>query len=811
MPGVSPPADKMTNKKRTSTQAAGEDGQEKPIKRRASTACQACRARKVRCNVLENGPPCTNCRLDDVQCTISIGKRRLGVSRGNAEAILLFSDHGPSDGVEGTYFSGFHSNHNHGHTHNHGHNLGQMQKRNLNGSPQHVPPMMHRAAFPAYNRTSNVSIESFPEQQYQFMETAFGRAAHTASPPISHGSADAQMSLAAGLPELRSSPANLLPPVLPQWVKPLPERINPDDAEFLARKGALSVHDSAFRNELLKCFIRWVYPWSPVISLDNVVRTMSGGNGATDKISLLLFQAMMFAGAGFADLAILRSAGFNSRKDARKHFFNRCKLLYDFEYEDDRLVLIQALVLMTYWHDSADDQKDIWHWITVAVALAQTIGLNQDPDTLEMSTSEKHLRKRVWWSLFMRDRLVALAMRRAAKIQLNESHVPPLSIADFDVYEGSASANTDFLKMDVAQRERIAMVSVECCKLCTIIGRILETQYSTTCIRRRRSGSQERPNTTTTMVLVPRKAQDDKIQVLALDAMLSGWAEDLPPEISYENIKRQGNQTDNFDMKLHCAQLSMLYHTAIIMLFRPAHLSHSANGTRLETTQESKSALDKTRDSGVQITRISTELESMNSVRYLLTVGVTIVVHAAMVQLIEAGSPNPTHRQQSIENLAKSMRVLEQLCDVYIAADLAVQLLHAGIAKAGIRLTTSGQQQRTSISPLSVIDEEPSRERFMSQAILQDKPASDMSLSEDPPMVSATDEFAPNLWPGLTPSGQTPGVDNLFGFHDTTFSLDENMGEFGNFGYGTVSGGKDGFFSESDAALLEPHLQWITT
>ena len=38
---------------------------------------------------------------------------------------------------------------------------------------------------------------------------------------------------------------------------------------------------------------------------------------------------------------------------------------------------------MTYWHDSADDQKDIWHWITVAVALAQTIGLNQDPDTLE--------------------------------------------------------------------------------------------------------------------------------------------------------------------------------------------------------------------------------------------------------------------------------------------------------------------------------------------------------------------------------------------------------------------------------------------
>jgi hypothetical protein len=113
---------------------------------------------------------------------------------------------------------------------------------------------------------------------------------------------------------------------IPSWVKPLPERISPDDMEFLARKGALSTHDEAFRNELLKCFVRWVYPWSPVVNLDHVVKNFSGNNSGTGKLSLLLFQAMMFAGAGFADLAILRSAGFNSRKEARKHFFHRCKV-----------------------------------------------------------------------------------------------------------------------------------------------------------------------------------------------------------------------------------------------------------------------------------------------------------------------------------------------------------------------------------------------------------------------------------------------------------------------------------------------------
>jgi hypothetical protein len=263
------------------------------------------------------------------------------MSRGNAEAILLFSDHGPSESVEGTYFSGFHNNnqnhnhnhnhnnlnHNHGHSHSHSHSHGHAHKNSISKSPQHMPQLMHRASFPSFNRGTNVSVDSFPETQYQFMETAFGRSAHNVSPPLSQGSVEAPTVLNVGMNELRSSPVNFLAPqTLPSWVKPLPERISADDVEFLTRKGALSVHDQAFRNELLKCFIRWVFPWSPVVSLDQVVRTISGGNSSSGKMSLLLFQAMMFAGAGFADMAILRSAGFNSRKEARKHFFNRCKV-----------------------------------------------------------------------------------------------------------------------------------------------------------------------------------------------------------------------------------------------------------------------------------------------------------------------------------------------------------------------------------------------------------------------------------------------------------------------------------------------------
>lgn len=48
----------------------------RPVKRRASKACQCCRARKVRCNVTEHGAPCTNCRLDEVECVVSESRRK---------------------------------------------------------------------------------------------------------------------------------------------------------------------------------------------------------------------------------------------------------------------------------------------------------------------------------------------------------------------------------------------------------------------------------------------------------------------------------------------------------------------------------------------------------------------------------------------------------------------------------------------------------------------------------------------------------------------------------------------------------------
>ena len=78
--------------------AAGISTSGRNVKRRASKACHCCRSRKVRCDVVESGIPCTNCRLDEVECLVTEGKRR---RKSYVDGDLLHHQHSPAPSVEG--------------------------------------------------------------------------------------------------------------------------------------------------------------------------------------------------------------------------------------------------------------------------------------------------------------------------------------------------------------------------------------------------------------------------------------------------------------------------------------------------------------------------------------------------------------------------------------------------------------------------------------------------------------------------------------------------------------------------------------
>ncbi|GKT40901.1 cutinase transcription factor 1 beta [Colletotrichum spaethianum] len=93
-------SDQEQGKKRSSSTADLKDDAPpaKVTKRRAARACVSCRARKVRCDVVE-GAPCGNCRWDNVECVVQESRRRnssvwnLRASQPDSSRGMMLADH----------------------------------------------------------------------------------------------------------------------------------------------------------------------------------------------------------------------------------------------------------------------------------------------------------------------------------------------------------------------------------------------------------------------------------------------------------------------------------------------------------------------------------------------------------------------------------------------------------------------------------------------------------------------------------------------------------------------------------------------
>lgn len=113
---------------------------------------------------------------------------------------------------------------------------------------------------------------------------------------------------------------------LPLYIKSPPSRLTQGDTEYLRKKGALSIPNTAFRNELLLSYVEFVHPYMPMMDIQQLLHIVEENSGESGKISLLLFQAVMFAGISFIDMRCLSLAGFPNRRAARKEFFLKARV-----------------------------------------------------------------------------------------------------------------------------------------------------------------------------------------------------------------------------------------------------------------------------------------------------------------------------------------------------------------------------------------------------------------------------------------------------------------------------------------------------
>ncbi|KAK6067720.1 hypothetical protein SCUP234_11464 [Seiridium cupressi] len=676
---------------------SGDTLNDRAAKRRSPRACLSCRSRKVRCDVVNCGVPCTNCRLDDVECVLKESSR--GRKPYNANTLPAVSETSPQSAAPLQQQATPPSTENAGDylipslaavicacrtpidptlpspgaDQNSGSQSGDagddsQDDRSHDGRDDGQDPDMDPLQPPdqyadALGEPSSSSISP------QRSQTSVGHANQNRVPSSAGGG------------EERAHGS--LPTLLPPYIRPPPRHIGHSDINYLMEKDALTIPDDEFRDELLRTYVKIIHCFMPAIDLDKLLLPIIRADGQ-ERVSLLLFQAVMFASVIFVDSDLLRSRNFVSRKAARKVFFNRVRLLYGLDYEPDRLALIQALLLMTYWYDSPDDEKDTWYWMGVTLSLSQVLGIHRDPETLNISLREKRLRRRIWWSCYTRDRLLALGVRRPARIREEDFNVPILELDDFDLGQPAPELiafvrECGFTTPEADRRRAMCQICIELSKLCICIGNILHSQYSV--VNNLPFSSEYYKN----HAVIPRHSEKQASELAKCDSELEDWYRNqkaacryAPPSQSSASSLVENGSSDWADKVtwLHQALLRMIYLTAIGALHRPRALDSSfAKSDSPDNSAARESSTRKVKDAALAITKLAFDLQSENYLRYLSTSSVPAFLSATLIHLLDVRNGDEEVRNLAIGRFYQCFHALHELQNMYASADYAVRFL----------------------------------------------------------------------------------------------------------------------------------------
>lgn len=138
----------------------------------------------------------------------------------------------------------------------------------------------------------------------------------------------------------------------------------------------------------------------------------------------------------------------------------------------------------------------------------EVINTNFSVENSQLSRTDKRLWKRIWWTLFTRDRSVAVALGRPININTDDSDVEMLTEEDFVEDEGDTPA--EFRPDPVHVQFFLQYV-----KLCEIMGLVLSQQYSVASKARRATA----------------------MDLTHSDMALADWLQNCPKEVCWERSR----------------------------------------------------------------------------------------------------------------------------------------------------------------------------------------------------------------------------------------------------------------------------------
>ncbi|KAI8946739.1 hypothetical protein F4801DRAFT_563370 [Xylaria longipes] len=616
------------------------------VRRRAPAACRVCRQRKVKCNVTAVGIPCLNCVRDGHCCEVSGRKRRANTQ---PQSMEVSSGQGPS-GATSTSSSS------------------SDFPTARSGLPAVIPistPPEVSALLPF--------IPSIGMRDDMDRETAT-EADHTPHPKNSVGERElddyAIESLASSIMEDTGEATTETfyvggqqgigyildivgePGGSPQHYG-LPfmaatHDLMPQDVAYLRSKGVFSVPSEPVCQALLIAYFHHIHPILPVVDAAAVLTAFR--NGGASAVKLPLLWSMFSVAANHVDEAVVRQAGYQSHKEMKKVMFTRAKCLYDHEWEEDRISIIQSVSLLAFWYSDLCERSESWHWMGIAISLSQTLGLNRDPDcgqyNTRLSDRQRQLWRRIWWSCFFRDRWLSFGMGRPMRINVRDCDTPLPSAEDLtnDFSELPPSIRSAYMPSDFRQ---LAGHWVVLLHLSKVLGTILTENYSPTSPLPSRSWIEA--------------TEQDLVRCISQAGELPA---DASPALSFYS----------YHLHLH-------FNAVTIALWRP-YCNKVATGIPPDH-EDAWFALvqQKIRTAAANANAVLDKIISDQLIGYIGPMTVPVLVPVMNSHLLESKSSDPLIRQSSLNKLDLFMIVLRKIQNVYSSATFVHGLFLQAIEK----------------------------------------------------------------------------------------------------------------------------------
>lgn len=421
-------------------------------------------------------------------------------------------------------------------------------------------------------------------------------------------------------------------------------------------------------------------------------------------------------------------------------FTHELQALYTMEYETDRFVQVQALLLMGSSLDTPDEKKDALYWTGLAINIAYAIGLDQSPERQSIDPQQQRRCQILWWCLVIREHELALDLRRLPRISIVDCSVPLPTVEDFVLRKDSQrtfhQTNTSQIYWNNQRQQTMAAIFVHAVKLCFSVGRTLKLQLSP---NHDRDDDMRRPASRGGMEYLER--------VSSCRARLYEWYEGLPMDLQLDSTTPTWlAPNEDKPLALQRLWLHMVHFATLSVLHTPkSHqgvLLPSPDSKWLDIYQQVVQL------SSLKLADVTSILLREDLAQHLSSSAITLLYRASICHL-QVLERHDERRSTHLQSFAHSVRALITLQGVYPSAERYITLIEAAARRSSSTEKEIKQERPDSnrVSTVSKLIADAVRLNLITPDSNPQESSAPSNTEEDVPFNNAPEFPVPNIFP----------------------------------------------------------------